>query len=250
MGRTGLLVGIVGVMLLCNALVTDALGVEVRWVETSPARQVYLTQPWLVGTSIRLAGIFQVEVDMDDGNGPQLYDGFCIDLKQMISGHWKPYTLSAVEAAPLDDGSPYGPMGSAKANAIRELWGEHFDEIGGSSLNAAAFQVALWEIIYENAPNDPVNAWDAGAGRIHIDSSVDASIVEQANLWLGAIGDDEQDLDTTLIALTNYTSTMEFQDYLIDRGGGGTIIPEPLTIASVLLGVCGLGSYIRRRTLA
>ena len=247
MGRKTLFVVVVGVMLSCSALVS-AVGVQVKFVSVNPDDNVDLSHS-LVGTARFSAGLYKIDVDLDDGEGVKRYDAFCIDIVQTVSASFKPYNLSIVEAAPLDGGTVYSPMGAAKANAIRELWGEHFAQIAGDGTKAAAFQLALWEIIYENAPNELANAWNAGTGRLAAVGDTEAAIINQANAWLGTIGDSSQTLNTTLMALTNYTSETRYQDYLIDHEGGG-YIPEPVTVASVLLGICGLGSYVRRRVAA
>ena len=245
MRRTMLFVVVVGVVLSCSALVS-AVGVQVKFVSVDPNDNVDLSHS-LIGTARFSAGLYRIDVDMNDGEGVKRYNSFCIDIVQTVSASFKPYNLSIVEAAPLD-GTVYSPMGTAKANAIRELWGEHFAQVFGDGTKAAAFQLALWEIIYENAPSETPNAWDAGAGRLAAVGNTDVAIINQANAWLATIGDQTQKLETSLMALTNYTTETKYQDYLIATGSG--YIPEPVTVASVLLGICGLGSYVRRRVVA
>jgi len=209
----------------------------------SPAKNVYVSSAY-VKDSIQTI-VYNLKIDMLDGNAPVAYQSFCIDLKQLSSTSFQPYEVATLGTAPLDGGSPYSPMGDDKANAIRELWGEHFTEATTSALNAAAFQTAIWEIIYENSNTDQtINAWDAATGRFKIISSTVSAL---ANEWLGAIGDESRTLDTTLMAVVNHTTATKYQDYVISMEFGGFVIPEPITLLSAVVGLCGLGAYVRRR---
>ena len=126
---------------------------------------------------------------------------FCIDLKQTATSSVQPYDLTVLEAAPQDGGSVYSPMGSKKANAIRQLWGAHFSEINGVAASAAAFQLAIWEIIFENAPGaDPTNGWNLSSGNV---SAQAGAAVDIANGYLATMFDEEVIPATDLFAVTS-----------------------------------------------
>lgn len=246
MRRTVSLVAAVGVMLVCSAL-TYAVGVDVKYTGIEPYEDVRLSHPY-IGTSPFRAGVYKIMIQVP-GEGEVRWDTFCIDLKQEVSGEYHEYEIELVDNAPQDGGSAWTPMKFAKADDVEELWHEHFAEVTDAT-TAAAFQVALWEIIYENASDGPpVNPYDVSAGNLVMLTGTPDAVIDQANAWLATIDDDfEMDPFIELKALTHYTSETNWQDYLYDADPR-VEIPEPVTVASVLLGVCGLGSYIRRRVV-
>ena len=152
--------------------------------------------------------------------------GFCIELTQ------EPYT-GWQDVVPLDEAST--PMGTTKANYIRELWGRDFDPAWTTGANkqlAEAFGAALWEIIYETGPT-----WDVTSG-----PGFHATGIEQAataNLWLSKLNGDTAYFANNLFA----TSSPCGQDYLVLLPNKPTV-PEPMTV--IMLGLGAL-SVVRRR---
>lgn len=241
---------ILGVMLLCSAL-APAVEVQVKYTGVSPYEQVSLMHPY-IGTSPFRAGVYHIMIDTGEpGTEPTRHESFCIDLKQEVSGQYYAYNVDEVGNAPLDGNSAWTPMGVVKSNNVTELWHEHIAGVVDAT-TAAAFQVALWEIIYENTTAQPnVDPYDVSAGDLVLIGNTSQGVIDQANEWLGTVDDGvfEENPLIDLMALTHYSSETNWQDYLYDVNAG-VIIPEPVTVISVLLGACGLGSYIRRRSVA
>jgi hypothetical protein len=167
------------------------------------------------------------------GLGTEVPDwGFCIELTQGPYNGWQ-------NVIPLDEASlpaAYGtPVGTAKADYIRELWGRDFDPAWATGANkqmSEAFGVALWEIIYETS-----SAWDVTSG-----PGFHAAGIEQAataNLWLSQLNGDTAYFANNLVA----TSSPFGQDYLVQLPNKQTI-PEPMTV--IMLGLGAL-SVVRRR---
>jgi hypothetical protein len=237
-------------MLLCSAL-ASAVDVQVKYTGVGPYEQVYLTHPY-VGNSTFRAGVYNIMIDTGEpGEDPTRYESFCIDLMQEVSGQYHAYTVDEVPDAPKDGGSAWTPMLDTKGAHVTELWHEHFAEVADAT-TAAAFQVALWEIIYENTSADPgVDSYDVSAGDFVLIGNTSQAVINQANAWLGTVNDGDENLDKNieLKALTHYSSATNWQDFLYDANPRADI-PEPVTVISVLLGACGLGSYIRRRSVA
>jgi hypothetical protein len=156
--------------------------------------------------------------------------GFCIELTQ------GPYN-GLQDVVPLNEAPDSTPMGTTKANYIRELWGRDFDPAwttGANSQMAEAFGAALWEIIYET---DPV--WDVTSG-----TGFYATGIEQAattNLWLSQLDGDTAYFANNLFA----TSSLYGQDYLIQIPGSMST-PEPMT--AIMLGLGALSIMKRRKT--
>jgi hypothetical protein len=157
--------------------------------------------------------------------------GFCIELTQGAYNGWQ-------DVIPLDEASlpaAYGtPVGTIKADYIRELWGRDFDPTWTTGANrkmAEAFGAALWEIIYETG-----STWDVTSG-----PGFHATGIEQAataNLWLSQLNGDTAYFSKNLAA----TSSLYGQDYLVQLPK--LDVPEPMTV--VMLGLGAL-SIVRRR---
>jgi hypothetical protein len=81
-----------------------------------------------------------------DGGPVGDYDSFCIELTQHVSTG-KSYEFDVVDLSRAS--SPVGTgMGEEKAMLMRELWGRHHDKVHDAD-TAAAFQISLWEILYD-----------------------------------------------------------------------------------------------------
>ncbi|MEJ2704296.1 MAG: hypothetical protein P8Z79_17815 [Sedimentisphaerales bacterium] len=84
--------------------------------------------------------------------------GFCVELSEPA-----PEITSKYDVISLEEGPFSGPMGTAKAGYISELWGRYYNPSwasGGSysskqDTQAAAFAAAIWEILYEGLPVSP-----------------------------------------------------------------------------------------------
>lgn len=165
--------------------------------------------------------------------------GYCIDLNNYAKEP-RDYRLYKPEYAPIPDpvnGNPVG-MGAAKANDLALLWDAAFQSSLTDLVTQAAFQLAVWEVVFETT-----SAYDVGLNKgTHFASFVSSyltnnNVVSLANSYLGLI-DSSKKASTELVALVNAVD----QDFLVE-------VPTPAAFVQMLglLSVLGLVRVWQRR---
>ena len=194
-----------------------------------------------VGRRIR-AGMYWINNNASaaTGAGALLPDGlipvFCIDLEQAIRNGTLEYNVIEVKDA-SDPGTrpshiPGGPaMGADRAKYLSELWGRYFTTASASGSAAEAFAAAVWEVLYEELPDEPAD-WDVTVGPGFRATGLNSAL---ANTWLHTL-----DLDNgaapraDLGALSSSVS----QDFVAEFPS--PLVPEPLTCSLIVLGSMAL----------
>jgi hypothetical protein len=171
---------------------------------------------------------------------------FCMDIRQEAPPAYATYQIYELGDAPIGGTNSPGGMGAQKADDLRRLF-----NLWSSSFNddqAAAFQAAVWEIENENAGTYNVYSGDfqineSWGGSFTLNAVTYTNWGDYANRALLAnLGNVIPNED--VVALVN----SDFQDYALTiRGLGGQEIPEPVTLAGIVLGIGGLAGYVRRR---
>ncbi len=106
------------------------------------------------------------------------------------------------------------------------------------NMNAAAFQMAVWEIVNETAAS-----WNVITDAFRFDvnwSDYDSTLADKVNKWLSALNGKREKPSVELYALASARK----QDQMFVRP---TPIPEPSSILGWLVIVGGLTAYCRRR---
>jgi hypothetical protein len=163
------------------------------------------------------AGVFnwtQTGGDYDMPGPTSSFMTFCIEVTQYISpGSSYTYNIVPIETAPNT-----APMGVATAGMLSELFGRYYTT-GFSATQAAAMQVAIWEIV-----NDADLSVTSGSFRI----GTSAGFVTTAQGMLDSL--DGTGPTRTLAAISNGSS----QDQVF-------VVPSPGVFALAgLVGLCGL----------
>lgn len=171
---------------------------------------------------------------------------FCVDPWEWTSPNTVNYSTNNL-------GSIFG---AAKANMIGELYSEAYSStllpgnLGGN-LNAAAFQLALWEIIADDNPAIAGLQANLNNGLVHVVQGTNASLIAATNVLLSHIDGVYGNENYTFSFYTNGRSAGQagpagYQDFLVANR-----VPEPGTISlivsalSALSGLSVLG--LRRR---
>jgi len=173
------------------------------------------------------------------------FKAFCIELTQTVADGVL-FDIMDVEDGPLPglnvpgEGLE-GPMGMSKADLIRELWGRNYldlfdGDFGEQADKAAAFQIAVWEIVYDDGVE--LDAGDFQAQDLEDDE------VDLAQAWLDEL-DGTGPLAMNLIALTNDEDPDGEGPLPGHRQDQLTMVPEPGTLGLLALGI--LGALRRRR---
>lgn len=166
-----------------------------------------------------------------------LFYSFCIDLSETVSiGGTYTWTVEE-DLANGRDSAGYPALGPVIAGNIASFLGAVFPDIGGTltTTNAAALQLAIWEIIYETS-----GTFDLTSG--HFSSSTTA-VTSVANGLLATFAAYQGPAATGLHALNNAGK----QDQLIQiPGNPDTEVPEPGTYALMGTGLLLIGVFRRK----
>jgi hypothetical protein len=163
-------------------------------------------------------------IDVIKGASKQSFLAFCIDPFQWASRFSSSYTMSS-STTNIDE-----KFGTERANNIRALFNEGYNNALSSKSGAAAMQLALWEV----ANDDMV----LSTGGVRTSAATNRELVSGAQSLLTNLGSYR---GPSLYSYTLYTSSSK-QDFLV-----AAPVPEPETYAMMLAGLGLLGMVARCR---
>lgn len=181
------------------------------------------------------------------GNVPNRFAAFCLEPLQQVSFVNEIYTLRSLSSGATDLG---GGMGVQRASMIQELFGRFYPDFSKaiSQEQAAALQIATWEIIREKVDENCVvqnltySDLDVSSGDIFFNYAPNG-VVDLAQTYLDAL-DGSGPKSANLVALTLAESPGQpTQDLLVQ------IVPEPGTLLLTAIGVAGLMVFRRKKSI-
>lgn len=166
------------------------------------------------------AGLQNIQINNDD-----VLQAYCID----------PFQFSPTSNASYQVGNDFSGYFGADAADIGKLYSLFYTSTLGNNLNAAGFQLALWELIADSSKN-------LAAGLVKKTSSTNASIVSTAQGMLDALSG-PAGADSFIFTL--YTSASK-QDYMVATLNQNQV-PEPHSVVLMGLALALLALSLRRQ---
>ena len=190
------------------------------------SEKVSLVSPSFASRDLN-AGVFNL-------NPPTGVLAYCIDIFQTITFGtlYSDYTTTSL----VSDGQ----ITAVRKGEIAQLFHGFYAPSLTSSTKTAAFQLALWEILYETGPTLNVDGGDLVNRGVNYANTPNtpAGVISQADTWLAGLGAFSSDVSGFII----YRSP-EHQDQI-------RIVPAPATWALVFAGLTTLAFMARRRKRA
>ncbi len=182
--------------------------------------------------------------------GSGTFRSYCIELTQSVSfGGAANWNVSNLENAPIPTTAFSDLSQHGKADNLRRLFTVVYginalDPNALTGDNAAAFQLAVWDIVYDSQEGDgSVTPFSLSAGDFVATGS--ATTLGIANGWLAAINSSISPL-AGVYALTSNNGNGTFQDQVVFVPGGGPLVPLP---TAALGGLALMSGLVGRRRM-
>lgn len=178
--------------------------------------------------------------DSDAFSDGQEFHSFCTELLQNVNpGNDYTYDCVSPTDVPSPNGGLFEGMSDDQASILSSLFSQHYaTAVEGTNTEAAAFQIAVWEIVYERS--DGVDYGDGqsaatglSAGNGWLTLSGNNGATSLANTWLASLFN--LGINSSLLGLTSTSA----QDQI-------TIVPLPAPVALAGLGLLGVALGRRR----
>ena len=222
-----------------NHLVSLAFLISLGMISTQASAQLYVRETPSIGTSVDLvlpvnlpstsangywSGLLNITPSAAENGPGSSFAAFCIDPSQYASVTASDYFLATGLSA----------LGnSTKETWVSNLYSNNYSSSIGNATDAAAFQLALWDLAKDDG--------NLTTGNVRTTESTNSTVVGLANSMITGA---KSGAGAAQYSFSLYTSTTA-QDYVVATSV--TAVPEPQTYAMLLSGICLLSFTARRR---
>jgi len=214
-----------------------AVLISLGTISTQASAQLYVDETTSLVTELNLAlpvnpssagnywsGLLNITPTQTQGASGTSFAAFCIDPSQYANNSASDYLLVTGLSA----------LGnSTKETWVSNLYSNNYSSSIGNATDAAAFQLALWDLAKDDG--------NLTTGNVRTTESTNSTVVGLANSMITGA---KSGAGAAQYSFSLYTSTTA-QDYVVATSV--TAVPEPQTYAMLLSGICLLSFTARRR---
>ena len=214
-----------------------AVLISLGTISTQASAQLYVDETTSLVTELNLAlpvnpssagnywsGLLNITPTQTQGASGTSFAAFCIDPSQYANNSASDYLLVTGLSA----------LGnSTKETWVSNLYSNNYSSSIGNATDAAAFQLALWDLAKDDG--------NLTTGNVRTTESTNSTVVGLANSMITGA---KSGAGAAQYSFSLYTSTTA-QDYVV--ASSVTAVPEPQTYAMLLSGICLLSFTARRR---
>lgn len=218
--------------------------VEMKYLGTGAGKTVKISHNG--STKNVFAGQIRHEISNGTGLGAQFsgeFMTFCSEITQYVTSTKKVYRVTG----PEDISTP--AIGEFKAQAISNLYSYVMSAPTESGVNAdyaAAFQLAVWEIVYDFSTIEGASSLDVEDGAFQARNTNDTQLSATIRGYLTDFFNAAFSFQSNAMLVYGLQNDSA-QDQLIATPTGGTIVPLP---GAGVMGLAGIGLIANRRRRA
>lgn len=182
----------------------------------------------------------QIRYSLTNGTGDcadlsGTYITFCSELTEFVNASTLTYDCYDIPTVPFANASPFN---ADRTQAVANLFASYGDAAisTGDAAFASAFQITIWEIIYDFDPGIGMSSIDVAAGSLLVTNTDTTSLVPSVSAYIASFA-----------AAAVTPGTQNQLHSIRNAGAQDQIVLVPAPAAALLAGMSGLIASRRRR---